>query len=103
MRVRVLLVAVALLALVAASCSQVLDQVTLEAELTGQVADSLQEPDLTVDCPADVEVEQGAIFHCTAGTPDGARTTVEVTQVDDSGGVEWRLVDVAPDDGGDGG
>jgi Domain of unknown function (DUF4333) len=91
MRVRRAL-AVPLLAVVAAGCSDVLDEATLEEKLTQQVRPSLAEPAMTVDCPSDAEVEAGATFTCTARAPDGAVTLVEVTQLDDAGHVEWRVV-----------
>jgi len=94
------LVLVAILALPAAACDQVLDEASLEQTLTQQVRDQLDEDDITVDCPADVTVEQGAVFTCTATSPDGAAATIEVTQQDDAGRVEWRFVDAAAGDGG---
>jgi hypothetical protein len=100
MRARRALV-VPLLAVVSAGCSDVLDETTLEQELTEQVRPSLAEPAMTVDCPSDVEVEAGATFTCTARAPDGAVTVVEVTQQNDAGDVEWRFVGASAADAGD--
>ena len=100
MRVRSLLL-VAVLAVSAAACDQVLDEASLERTLTEQVEDHLEEDDLTVDCPDDVAVEEGGVFTCDASSAGGAVGTLEVTQIDDRGGVRWRIVDAsaAPTDG----
>jgi hypothetical protein len=93
MRVRSLLL-VALLAIAAAACDQVLDEGSLEETLTQQVEEQLGEEDLTVDCPSEVTVESGGVFTCDV-TGNGAVATLEVTQQDDGGRVEWRFVDAA--------
>jgi hypothetical protein len=97
MRVRSLLL-VALLAITATACDQVLDEGSLEETLTQQVQDELGEDNLTVDCPSDVTVESGGVFTCEV-TGNGAIATVEVTQQDDEGGVKWRFVDAAAQGG----
>jgi hypothetical protein len=95
MRVRSLFL-VALLAITGAACDQVLDEGSLEETLTRQVEDEIGEDNLTVDCPSDVKVEAGNVFTCDV-TGDGAVATLEVTQRDDGGHVEWRFVDAAAD------
>jgi len=65
------------------------------------VEENLEEDGITVDCPGDVEVEQGGVFTCTATSTDGAVAVLELTQTDDAGAVEWRFVDAATEDGGD--
>lgn len=92
MRAKVLLL-VAVLVLSGAACARTLDRQSLEADLTSQVSSELDDESITVECPDDVEVEAGAVFECVATGPDGATLTVEVTQRDDEGNVEWRLVD----------
>jgi hypothetical protein len=47
--------------------------------------------DVTVRCPDDVAIEQDNTFDCTARGSDGTESTVEVTQTDDEGNIEWRL------------
>lgn len=96
MRVRPLHLLVVVLAIAGAACTQVLDEATLEDTLRTQLEERLGETGITVDCPADVAVEQGGVFECTATGADGAGATVEVTQRDDEGTVEWRIVDAAP-------
>lgn len=48
-----------------------------------------------VECPDRVEPQAGRVFVCRAHAVDGSLGTVEVTQVDDEGSVEWELTDVA--------
>jgi translation initiation factor IF-1 len=88
-----ILVLVAVLALSGAACARTLDRGSLEETLTSQVRDELDEDDITVSCPDGVEVEEGSVFECTATGADGATVTVEVTQLNDEGRVEWRLTD----------
>ena len=46
----------------------------------------------TVTCPDNVPIQQGAVSTCQATTPDGAALTIQVTQTDSSGNVNWQLV-----------
>ena len=100
MRLRPLLL-VAVLALVGVACDQVLDEPSLERTLAQQAEDWLEEDDLTVDCPPDVPVEDGGVFTCDVRSADGAVGTLEVTQTDDAGSVEWRIIDAETDDAAD--
>ena len=99
MRVRSVLL-VALLAITAAACDQVLDEASLEQTLQQQVAEQVGDDTVVVDCPSYVPVEAGGVFTCEATGDDGAVATLEVTQLDDGGRVEWRFVDAAT--GGEG-
>ena len=47
---------------------------------------------VTVVCPDDRPMQQGDVFTCTATTAEGESRTVEVTQTDSAGNVNWRLV-----------
>lgn len=47
--------------------------------------------EVTVQCPDDVAIEQDSTFDCTARESDGTESTVEVTQTDDEGNIQWRL------------
>lgn len=89
------LAAVALLAIVAAACSKTLDTEGLEGELKGQIESQTDSTITSVDCPADVEVETGATFECTAEEESGATFTIQVTQSDDQGNVEWEVIDAS--------
>jgi hypothetical protein len=99
MRVRSVLL-VALLAITAAACDQVLDEASLEETLQRQVAEQIGDDTVVVDCPSDVTVEAGGVFTCGVTSADGAVATLEVTQQDEAGDVRWRFVDAAT--GGEG-
>lgn len=49
--------------------------------------------DATVTCPDDVKIEAGDVFTCEARAADGTTATVNVTQKDDEGNVDWRIGD----------
>jgi Domain of unknown function (DUF4333) len=97
------LAAVVMLAVAAAACTKTLDTDGLETELQSQIQEQTQSTISSVDCPADVEVETGGTFDCTAEQESGATLTIRVTQSDDQGNVEWTVVDATGDPGaGDG-
>jgi hypothetical protein len=97
------LAAVAVLVVTAAACTKTLDTDGLETELQSQIEDQTQSPVTSVDCPADVKVETGGSFECTAEQEGGATLTIRVTQSDDQGNVEWIVVDAAGDPGAEDG
>ncbi len=72
-----------------------LDTSELETEIEEELG-AQGVPDSAVDCPDDVEVEEGDEFTCTATAPDGSTATILVTQTDDDGNVRWRVVNTAP-------
>jgi hypothetical protein len=45
---------------------------------------------VSVDCPSDVELEQGATFRCTVRFDDGTQEKVPIVQRDDIGNVELK-------------
>ncbi len=45
-----------------------------------------------VACPDDTPLAQDNVSQCTATTSDGQQLTVEVTQTDAAGNVNWRLI-----------
>ena len=65
-------------------------------EVEEDIADGLEEevgerPD-SIDCPDEVEVEDGGTFECTLTAEDDSTATVEVTMTDDEGGYEYEVV-----------
>ena len=84
--------AAGLLALAAAACTKTLDTDGLEGELQTQVEQQTGSTISAVDCPADVEVETGGTFTCTAEEESGTTFEIRVTQSDDRGNVEWEVV-----------
>jgi hypothetical protein len=85
--------ALAVLAIAAAACTKTLDTDGLEGELKNQIEEQTGGAIASVDCPADVEVEAGATFECTAEEESGATFTISVTQRDDQGNVDWEVTD----------
>jgi hypothetical protein len=65
----------------------------LETEIENGIEDQVQISGITVDCPDDVEIEEGNDFECTAKDDQGNERSVDVTQTDDEGNVEWKLAD----------
>jgi hypothetical protein len=88
-------VALGALAITTAACSRTLDTDGLEERLIGQVERETASAITSVSCPADVRVETGGTFECTAEEASGASFTLEVTQTDDRGNVEWEIIDAA--------
>lgn len=90
LRAGLLVIAPLLLSLAACSTSN-----TLEAEdLNEQIAAGLQdmfEIEATVECPDDIEAEEGGTFECTAEDSAGTSLPVQVTQTDDDGNVDWTM------------
>ena len=93
------LLVLAALVIAAAACTKTLDTDGLEGELRSQAEERFNITLTSVDCPADIEVEAGGTFTCDAKQESGATLTLQVTQSDDQGNVEWDLVDAAPEPG----
>jgi Domain of unknown function (DUF4333) len=87
-------VAVALLAVAAASCSKKLDTTNLEATVAHDVEQQLNTSGVTVSCPTDVPVTQGGTFTCHATDANGTNFTISVRQMDEDGNVRWEVSDV---------
>jgi hypothetical protein len=87
-------VAAVVLVIAAASCTKKLDTNGLETTLKGQLEQQLNTTGITVTCPTDVRIKQGATFTCNATDSTGAKSTITVTQVDDKGNVKWEVTDV---------
>ncbi|MGZ8631755.1 MAG: DUF4333 domain-containing protein [Actinomycetota bacterium] len=88
--------AVAVLAIAAAACTKTLDTDGLEGQLKSQFEEQTGTVLASVDCPADVEVETGGTFTCTATEEEsGTSFTLKVTQTDDQGNVDWEVSDAS--------
>lgn len=92
-RKRTAIAALLTLAVLLAACQGPrLDPETLEREIeTGLEAQAVGVDVTLVDCPDDVEPRVGDVFACRAESADGTTATIEVTQVDDEGNVEWVM------------
>ena len=69
-----------------------LDTSGLESQMKRTLSDRTGIPISSVDCPDEVEPQQGATFVCNATTERGERVVPRVTQEDDEGAVRWRVV-----------
>ncbi len=80
----------AVVALSLVGCGNTLDSDDLESQLVDQLsADAGVDPeDVSVDCPDDIEAEEGREFECTLTAPNDDEVTVEVTLTNDDGGFE---------------
>lgn len=47
--------------------------------------------EVEVDCPEEVEAEEGGAFTCTATDTEGNELDIEVVQTDDDGNVDWDV------------
>lgn len=84
---------VAMLAVAAAACTKTLDTDGLETQLQTDIERQTDSTITAVDCPEDVDVAAGETFECTAEEESGATFTIEVTQRDDQGNVDWAVTD----------
>ena len=75
------------------ACGNTLDAEDLEGELVDQLStDAGVDPEgVSVDCPGDIEAEEGRKFECNLTAPNGDEVTVEVTLTDDKGGFEAEV------------
>ena len=80
------------LALVSAACgTATLDAASTEVQILAQLRSADGPAIASVECPDDVGVRPGATFDCTAAEPDGTTWTIEVTQLDDEGTLDYRV------------
>lgn len=68
-----------------------LDTGDVETEIQEGLADEGVEG-ATVECPEDIEAEDGAESTCTATAADGSTAQILVTQTDDDGSFRWRTI-----------
>ncbi|MET0888440.1 MAG: DUF4333 domain-containing protein, partial [Mycetocola sp.] len=63
----------------------VVDTDGLERELKTQIEEQTKARFTSLECPADVEIEAGGTFECTAEDASGEMFSIRVTQGDDPG------------------
>ncbi len=91
-RARYFVVAVAASVALAGCGESTLDADEIEDEITPQVEEQTATRDVAIDCPDDVEAEEGGEFDCDLTAEGGIEAKVAVTQTDDEGNVTWRVV-----------
>ena len=77
------------------NAQEMLDTDELEGELMTQIESQIDSTKVTVDCPADVVLEEGGTFECSGEDASGATFTVQVSQSDDQGNVTWEVTDAS--------
>jgi hypothetical protein len=75
---------------VACSSASVLDNDRLQQNIENGLATN--GITATATCPANRTIQQGDVFDCQALTPDGLMLTIQVTQKDNAGTVDWQIV-----------
>jgi len=96
MRLRGVLALACVAILAGSACSKTLDMPDLEAQIKDGIEEQVDVSISAVDCPDEVEAETGATFECKAEVSDGSSATVEVTQTDDEGNVDWVITEADP-------
>ena len=86
------LVVIAALALAGCGGEDTLDGGDIESEVVPQIEDQTGTRDVAVECPDDVEAEEGAVFECDITAEGGIKAKLKVTQEDDEGNVRWEIV-----------
>lgn len=74
-----------------AGCESMLDMNSAEAVIKSGLTEQLQMPFAAVSCPESRAMKAGDVFECTATAESGGDLTVQVTQKDDTGTVNWKL------------
>ena len=83
--------AIAAALFVACNSTLTLDNETLERTITSGLQEQAQVT-AAVSCPDDRPIKAGDVFQCQAVTEDGATLTIQVTQTDDTGHVNWQVI-----------
>ena len=77
----------------AVSCSTtLLDTGNLQATLRQQLEAQLGARNITVTCPNEIKVQTGGRFKCSVVVPSSGTLTIDVTQTDDKGDVNYQIV-----------
>lgn len=77
-------------AVLLAACSSSLNADDLNEEISAQLQSEF-DVDVVVECPDDIEAEEGASFECTARDEEGNSLSLQVVQSDDQGNVDWTM------------
>ena len=80
------------LAIAAVACGEAtLDAASAEAQIIAQLREAEGPAISSVECPEGIEVRAQATFACTATEPSGTTWTIEVTQLDEAGTLDYRV------------
>ena len=78
--------------LVGCSLKKEIDTARAESEIKRGLAAQTGATLRSVTCPARVVAKKGNVFRCVAIASDHSRIPIRVTQIDNQGGVRWRVV-----------
>jgi hypothetical protein len=80
------------MSMLAIGCGEeTLDQDDLQTTISDGLEKQVGTAPESVSCPDDVKVEQGGTFECTGTAPNGEEFTIDVTQKDDEGNIEFEV------------
>lgn len=91
-RTRYFLVAAAACLALAGCGEETLDTGQIEDEIAPSIEEQTGTRDVSVECPDDIEAEEGGEFDCDVTARGGVEAAVTVTQEDDEGNVRWEVV-----------
>ena len=74
-----------------AGCERMLDITKVEAAIKSGLTEQLEMPFASVTCPESRAMKAGDVFECKAVAETGGDLTVQVTQNDDTGAINWKL------------
>lgn len=77
-------------AVLLAACTAALKAVDLNKEISAELQSKF-DVEAVVECPDDIEAKKGGSFACTARDEKDNSLSVQVTQSDDQGNVEWSM------------
>ena len=72
---------------------RILEGDDLEAEITDSLEEEVGQRPASIDCPDEVDVEEGGTFECALTADDGSTATVVVTMTDDEGSYEYEVTE----------
>lgn len=88
---RFTLVAVLGMAVLVAGCTKTLDMPKAQAAISEGLTQQLGVTVAKVTCPESREMKAADAFECTADIDGGAKLTVQVTQKDGEGNIDWKV------------
>ena len=76
-----------------AGCQRTLDIARLQSLIQSGLAEQLGLPFSSVSCPEARDMKAGDVFQCKAVAETGGELTIEVSQQDGDGNVNWKAID----------
>lgn len=89
---RVSFVAVAAMSLAITGCGSTIQMDGVKKSISEGLAAQVGLHAETVTCPESREAKANDVFQCTVTPKEGGTLTIEVTQKDDRGNIDWKVV-----------